>query len=163
MADYKASTFFSKASNFFSQKEAGSYADTEISSPNSSIEDLNYADNEAPSKLEKLKFWKKKDTIINAINNKIHGVQERTEMYKYGMMMLAAGVFVIFLSFCFIPMIMVVPQKFCALFSVGSILCMTSLGMMIGGQKLFKKLFAKNMVLYSSVYFLSLVVGKDRF
>lgn len=129
-------------------------------SSSDSLDDLNPSSPQ--SKFEKFKFWKKKDAIVESINNKISGVQEKTENFQLGILMLVAGGIIICLSTLYLPMIAILPHKFCALFSIGSILCMVSLALMVGSKKLFTKLFSKNMFLYSSSYFLSIVLGKDQ-
>lgn len=146
-----STNIFSKASSMFGNKG---------NDQSDSLDDLNPEETNNGSKFEKFKFWKKKDSIVESINNKISGVQERTENFQLGILMLIAGGIVICLSTLYLPLIAILPHKFCALFSIGSILCMVSLGLMMGTKNLFKKLFSKKMFLYSACYFLSIILGK---
>lgn len=75
------------------------------------------------------------------------------------MVTLAFGMLVIFMSFLYLPFIAIAPQKFCALFSIGGAMCMSSLGIVTGFKNLFGKLLAKKMLPYSCAYFISLICG----
>lgn len=150
----KASSLFGFKSKFWGKGESKS---DEESQPL----DVEAQTAPEPSKSlgEKLKFWKKGPSLMEGLNNKVSNMQERFEDYKYGMVTLAFGLFVIFLSFLYLPFIAIAPQKFCALFSIGGAMCLSSLGIMTGFKSIFQKLLAKKMLPYSFGYFCSLILG----
>ena len=152
-----AGSFFSSASQYFRKKNSQGRNSDEESQPLDVESSQSTAS--GSSFTESLKFWKKGPSLMENLSNKVQDMQVRAEDYKYGLLTLGFGFVVIFLSFLYLPFIAIAPQKFCALFSIGSIMCMASLGLMLGFKAFFKKLFSKQMFLYSVGYTLGLLLG----
>ena len=63
------------------------------------------------------------------------------------------------MSSFYLPLIAIFPQKFCALFSLGSIAVMISLAFMVGTTKFLKALFNWSNIWWAILYTVSLILG----
>jgi hypothetical protein len=72
-------------------------------------------------------------------------------------MTFAAGVVLIFISFSFLPLIVVVPHKFAASFSLGNILCICSTWILVGPRAQLQTMFHPVRAVAAGIYVASLV------
>ena len=139
--------YFSKATSYFKSKP--DIDDEMIPVPE-----------ESPEKFtSKLKFWNRNSSIMASIKTNSNSIKDRAEAFKYGVLMLGSGFLVIFLSSFYLPFVAIYPQKFCALFTIGSILCISSLVLMLGAKSFFEKAFSKSNFIYSGSYAISVALG----
>lgn len=82
-------------------------------------------------------------------------ISRQTWMYFFGCASL--GIALIGLSFMFLPMIVLFPQKFALLFTLGSLSLLTSLSILRGHTAFIKHLMSWNRVPFSSTYILSML------
>lgn len=101
----------------------------------------------------------KSSDLKNAIGNQVTSVQETAESYTYIVILIIAGAIFIGLSLFYLPFILVMPKKFCGLFTLGSICLFASLFMMKGFREMISILFSREKALYSTAYVASLLVG----
>lgn len=112
------------------------------------------------SKLKtRVMFWKNEE-LIDSVSNTVSGAQNTAEKMQYGQMILGTGLVLLFFSTMYLPFVAIFPAKFCALFSLGSIAIMGSLGFMIGFWEFAKKLYSRDNLLYSITYTISLVAAQ---
>jgi len=140
-----------KAANMFQgkgQKSTGLFGD------GTNIDDTN----PPTGAMGKFKHWIGED-IVGAVGRKAQSMQETAENYKLGLMILAGGILVLMLSLVYLPLVAVVPQKFCALFSIGSIIIMVSLSTMLGHSRFLSTLLGRSLLPYTLVYAVSLLLG----
>lgn len=79
--------------------------------------------------------------------------------YTTFLIVLALGFFVIFMSLFFLPTIIIYPQKFVSLFSLGSFIIISSFIFIHGTKAYLEMLFNEDRRLYTISYFLSIFVG----
>lgn len=139
---------FNKAMGIFGRKRQDSDFESTIA-----------LDEESGGRFGKFNLWKKGGNMVNSMNSKAMEVQVRAENYKYGVLMMLSGLFVISLGFMYLPFIAISPHKFCALLSIGSVLELAALSMMIGFENMVKKLLKKDIFWYTLAYVLSLILG----
>lgn len=97
-------------------------------------------------------FYKRiTDSILNCI--------EVEKSYKYFILLLTIGVFLTFFSLMFLPLVILSPSKFVSLFSLGSIIILSSFIFLHGTKDFIFMLFSKERYVYSLLYILSLCVG----
>jgi uncharacterized membrane protein len=72
-------------------------------------------------------------------------------------MTFAAGVVLIFISFSFLPLIVVVPHKFAASFSLGNVLCICSTWILVGPRAQLQTMFHPVRAVAAGIYVASLV------
>lgn len=107
---------------------------------------------------DRLQFWKS-NAIVDAIGKKTQSIQESAENFKLGMALLVGAGCLLALSTLYLPLVVLFPQKFCALFSLGSIMAMLSISVMVGHERFLRKLISIDLVLYSVTYLASLLIG----
>ncbi|KAM3143614.1 hypothetical protein pb186bvf_004376 [Paramecium bursaria] len=93
--------------------------------------------------------------VYAGITSKVSDVQQAAYNWKNFAIFFGIGICLILLSFTFLPMIILVPAKFGALFSLGSICIITSL-YVIKGTKNFIQMFW-NKQIYSAAYLICLI------
>lgn len=108
--------------------------------------------------LKKQTFWNNED-LSEGITDKLNNITETAENQKYGMILMVVGGLILFMSSFYLPFIAIVPEKFCGLFSMGSIIIICALGQMIGPNKFVKIIYSKNNLPYSTAYTISLILG----
>lgn len=79
--------------------------------------------------------------------------------YTSFLIVLAIGCGVLFLSMMFLPLILIKPNKFISLFSLGSILVMSSFIFIQGTKSYFSSLFSKERYLFTTLYLASIICG----
>ena len=107
---------------------------------------------------DRLQFWKS-NAIVEAIGKKTQSMQDSAENFKLGMALLIGAGCLFALSTLYLPLVVLFPQKFCALFSLGSMTAMLSISVMVGHERFLKKLVTRELVFYSITYVVSLMIG----
>ncbi len=79
--------------------------------------------------------------------------------YKSFFLTLAIGFMFICLSLIFLPLVAISPQKFLLLFSIGSIITISSFIFIYGTFEYLKMLFNKQRFIFTTIYILSLLLG----
>jgi len=105
------------------------------------------------------KIFNAGSNITESLTEKVNDAQEAAENYKMGLLLLVIGGFILFFSSLYLPFIAIFPQKFCSLFSFGSVVIMIALGTMIGQKKFFKVIYSKVNLPYATLYTISLILG----
>jgi uncharacterized membrane protein len=72
-------------------------------------------------------------------------------------MTFAAGVVLVFISFSFLPLIVVVPHKFAASFSMGNVLCICSTWILVGPRAQLQTMFHPVRAVAAGIYIASLL------
>jgi len=101
-------------------------------------------------------FWK---NPAQSITSKLNSAQETAEKMKYGFGLLAIGLVILMLSTLYLPLFIIKPHKFVSLFTLGSLTCLASIGMMIGVKELFWRLVEKKRLLYTLIYVCGIYLG----
>ena len=83
-------------------------------------------------------------------------MQAAAANWKYFAVFFILGSLLIFLSFCYLPFIILMPAKFAKVFTLGCISILISLGILKGFNSLLSTLFDKERMLFSISYILSL-------
>ena len=107
---------------------------------------------------DKLQFWKN-NSLLESIGNKTTEMQESAENFKLGIAILAVAGLLFALSLFYLPLVALMPQKFCALFSLSSILAMAALSTFMGHARFAARLFERDRIMYTLSYLVSLVAG----
>lgn len=90
---------------------------------------------------------------------KIMSYIEVETSYTTFLIVLGLGFFVLFMSLFFLPTIILNPQKFVSLFSLGSFIIISSFIFIHGTKAYFEMLFNEDRRIYTISYFLSIFVG----
>ncbi len=98
-------------------------------------------------------------SLINRISNTILNAIEVEKSYKYFLVLLIIGISITFFSLFFLPMVIISPTKFVSLFSLGSIIILTSFIFVYGTKEYILMLFSKERYFYSLIFITSLIVG----
>jgi hypothetical protein len=101
--------------------------------------------------INKSYFLRCKESIINMF--------EVEKSYKMFFLVFSVGIGIIFLSLFFISIIVLSPQKFVSIFSLGSIVTLSSFIFLHGTFAYFDKLFAKDRILLTALYIGSICLG----
>lgn len=89
-------------------------------------------------------------------------MQEKVEVetsYKTFVLIISIGSALFCLSLFFLPMIVISPRKFVSFFSLGSLLILTSFIFVYGTKTYFEKLCSKERFAFTSLFFVSIVLG----
>ncbi len=113
---------------------------------------VNNNDEEANLQEQDKTFYRR---IIDSTLNCI----EVEKSYKYFMFLLVIGVIITFFSLMFLPLVIVSPTKFVSLFSLGSMIILSSFVFLHGTKDFIMMLFSRKRYLYSILYILSLCIG----
>ena len=100
-----------------------------------------------------------KTGMLTKISNKFKSSIEVETDYKMFFIVIAIGLGFICLSLMFLPLILFSPQRFVSLFSIGSIITLSSFIFIYGTSGYLQMLFSYERRLFSSLYLLSIVVG----
>ncbi|KRX08681.1 hypothetical protein PPERSA_07493 [Pseudocohnilembus persalinus] len=95
---------------------------------------------------------------LSGFTNKMNEVQNALNSWKQFALLTLAGVFLIFLSFSFLPVIILVPQKFAALFSLGCLCILVGLALLKGPLAFYRSLTMKEKLPYSVSYISTLLL-----
>ncbi len=104
-------------------------------------------------------FPKNNEPGENNFKNKVLDIIEVKQNYTLFFVMIAIGGFFIFLSLLFLPIVLLNPQKFVSLFSLGTLMIILSFNFIYGTKEYFNLLFANRRVLFTLLYFCSIVFG----
>lgn len=91
--------------------------------------------------------------------DKILSYIEVEKSYTSFFILLGLGAFILFLSMMFLPIAVIRPQKFVSLFSLGSLLTITSFIFIYGTKEYFKMLFKSGRALMTTLYLSSIIIG----
>jgi hypothetical protein len=98
-------------------------------------------------------------SMISRVKSDMANSIEVEPNYKTFFIILAVGLGVIFFSLLFLPFVILSPQKFLSLFSLGSIIILSSFIFVYGTSAYIKMLFEKNRLIYTIAYITSIVLG----
>jgi hypothetical protein len=98
-------------------------------------------------------------SLLGKIKNNFQETVEVQTSYKSFFITLLIGLAFIFLSLLFLPLIVLTPQKFLVLFSIGSFIIISSFIFIHGTSEYFKMLFNKERCIFTVVYILSIIAG----
>ena len=98
-------------------------------------------------------------SMLNRIKNNLSSTIEVQTSYKYFFIVLVIGVVFLILSLMFLPIMVLYPQKFLSLFSIGSLITLSSFIFIYGTVNYIKMLFEKKRVVYTMSYIVSIVLG----
>jgi hypothetical protein len=79
--------------------------------------------------------------------------------YKAFFIVLAVGIIFLIFSLMSLPFVVLFPQKFLSLFSIGSVITLSSFIFIYGTERYFKMLFEKSRLAYTIAYIVSLILG----
>lgn len=96
------------------------------------------------------------EAAATRVQDNIEETQSSFQRYVYCFLALGVGVFFIFSSFLFLPLLVLAPQKFALLFTIGSLFVINGLGLLRGYTALFRHLTRRSRVAFSVMYFVSL-------
>ncbi len=97
--------------------------------------------------------------MLKSITNNIQNSIEVETDYKMFFIFIAIGMGFICLSLMFLPIILLSPQKFVTLFSIGSIVSLSSFIFVYGTQGYISMLFSPERKWFSMLYLVSIFVG----
>lgn len=97
--------------------------------------------------------------MLNKIKINIGNSIEVEKSYKTFFIVLAVGLGMLALSLIFLPFVVIQPQKFLSLFSIGSFLVLASFIFIHGTTEYFKKLFDSSRRIFTIAYLISLILG----
>lgn len=95
-------------------------------------------------------------STVARTQERVEEAQTAASRYLYFSLCVIAGGILILLSFIFLPLVVLAPQKFALLFTMGSIFLINGLGLLKGYVPLFHHLIDKQRVIFSAGYFLFL-------
>jgi hypothetical protein len=90
--------------------------------------------------------------------NVVSSIEVETS-YKTFFIVLAVGMGIVCFSMIFLPFVIVSPQKFLSLFSLGSMVILASFIFVYGTVEYFKMLFERSRLVYSITYIASILLG----
>jgi hypothetical protein len=97
--------------------------------------------------------------LLGKIASNFTNTVEVQTNYKAFFIVLAAGIIFLVLSLMTLPLVVLFPQKFVSMFSIGSVITLSSFIFIYGTSKFFKMLFDKSRIYYTIAYIVSLVLG----
>mmetsp|Transcript_22835 Transcript_22835/g.23780 ORF Transcript_22835/g.23780 Transcript_22835/m.23780 type:complete len:193 (+) Transcript_22835:1-579(+) len=100
-----------------------------------------------------------KERISESPLDKILSYFEVDVSYTSFFLVFGFGIAILFLSFMFLPLVLIRPQKFVMLFSLGSTLVLMSFIFIHGTKEFLKMLFSSGRIIFSGLYFVSLIFG----
>jgi hypothetical protein len=113
---------------------------------------LNTNDEEANVQAENTGF-------IGKIKNCLKNTFEVEKSYKLFFIILSVGLGLIFLSLVFLPLVWITPQKFVSLFSLGSLVTISSFVFVYGTSAYLEMLFSKQRALFTILFLVSIFLG----
>ena len=72
--------------------------------------------------------------MSNSFHSKTQAIEDSYHSYTYFTLFLFLGLIFIFLSFFYVPLVIIYPQKFISLFTLGSLMIIISLAMITGNH-----------------------------
>ena len=99
------------------------------------------------------KVWTQK---AQGLRDSIEENLDSGKSYKYFAIFLGIGCLFLFMSFLFLPTVVLSPHKFALLFSIGSMCMLVSMAFYRGPATYTKRLFRKDQALFSGSYLISL-------
>jgi hypothetical protein len=112
---------------------------------------LNSNDPEAQVKEEK--------GFLGRMSDSVKGSVEVEKSYKLFFLFLLIGIGLLFFSLFFLPLVLFSPGKFVSLFSLGSIITLSSFIFLYGTSGFLGMLFSRERLLYTMLFIGSLVLG----
>ncbi len=97
--------------------------------------------------------------LLGKITSNITNTFEVQTNYKAFFIVLAVGIIFLIFSLMSLPFMILFPQKFLSLFSIGSIVTLSSFIFIYGTVKYLKMLFEKSRLPYTIAYIVSLFLG----
>jgi hypothetical protein len=97
--------------------------------------------------------------LLGKITSNITNTIEVQTNYKAFFIVLAVGIIFVIFSLMSLPFVVIFPQKFVSLFSMGSVITLSSFIFIYGTGKYFKMLFEKSRLHYTIAYIVSIVLG----
>ena len=94
-----------------------------------------------------------------SFKQKIITLFEVEKSYTYFFIVLIIGILVLFLSLIFLPMIVISPQKFISLFSLGSLIVISSFIFIYGTEAFCSKIFDTSRRFWAVIYLFSIILG----
>jgi hypothetical protein len=98
-------------------------------------------------------------SLLGQIKTNIKESIEVKTSYKWFLIIASIGFLFVFLSLLFLPFVAINPQKFLTLFSIGSILILSSFIFIYGTTEYFRMLFTNERFVFTSVYIVSILLG----
>ncbi len=98
-------------------------------------------------------------SMITSVKNNLKSSIEVQTNYTTFFIIFGIGLFFLILSFLFLPMVILFPQKFVSLFSIGSIILLSSFIFVYGTINYFGMLFEGKRWIYSFIYIGSITCG----
>jgi len=97
--------------------------------------------------------------MLNKIKSTIQNSFEVEKSYKIFFILLIVGMGLIFLSLIFLPVALISPQKFVSLFSLGSIVSLSSFIFVYGTAGYLELLFSRSRVTFTLLFISSIFIG----
>jgi len=98
-------------------------------------------------------------SMINTVKNNLKKTIDVETNYTTFFIIFAIGLLFLVMSFLFLPMVILLPQKFVFLFSIGSIILLSSFIFIYGTLNYLKMLFEGKRWIYSVIYLGSIMIG----
>ena len=98
-------------------------------------------------------------SLLGKIKSNFTETIEIQTSYKSFFIVLSIGLIFIFLSLIFLPLVAISPQRFLTLFSLGSMIIVSSFIFIYGTSEYIKMLFNRERFLFTLVYICSLLLG----
>jgi hypothetical protein len=96
------------------------------------------------------------NAYITKIESRTQSIVESAQNYQIGLVLMFTGLVFLFVSFMFLPLVIISPYKFCALNAFGTFTLFASL-IFIRGNQVLASLFGKEKILYTISFFGSLL------
>ena len=97
--------------------------------------------------------------MLNKLKNNVKETFEVEKSYKYFFIFIIVGIGLIFLSLLFLPAVVFFPQKFVGLFSLGSLIVLSSFIFIYGTGGYLELLFSRSRITFTIMYIASICVG----
>lgn len=146
--------------NFFSKKEPLSKKNLSYNHKSSETKQLIPPQNSKTTQIFSNyleKFTDKVSQSVSNLGNKSQEISNTMTNWKYFLGFFVFGVLLLFLSFPYLTILVIAPQKFAGLFTLGSISILVSMGILKGTWAFAKSFFTKEKIWCSIVYLVSLV------
>ena len=98
-------------------------------------------------------------SMIKSVKNNLKQSIEVETNYTTFFVVFSIGILFIVLSSLFLPMVILFPTKFVSLFSIGSIITISSFIFVYGTSTYFSMLFEGKRCIYTLIYFASIISG----
>jgi hypothetical protein len=97
--------------------------------------------------------------LLGKITSNFTNTLEVQTNYKAFFIVLGVGIIFLIFSLMSLPFVVLFPQKFLSLFSIGSVITLSSFIFIYGTAKYIKMLFEKSRLPYTIAYIVSIVLG----